>query len=83
MLGNYTLDAVSDSGTARLRSTLTGGTTNVSPYEVVVVGRRSAEEDLYYALKEDGREVYRIGDAVSPRMLNRAYYDGEILARRL
>jgi 2,4-dienoyl-CoA reductase (NADPH2) len=82
-LGNHALDAVDTDGSATLRSTLTGDTTSRSPDDVVVVGRRSADEDLYYALKDSVDELYRIGDAVSPRKLDRAYYDGEILARRL
>lgn len=82
-LGNHALDAVDPDGTATLRSTLTGGATSRSPDDVVVVGRRTADEDLYHAVKDDVDQVYRIGDAVSPRKLDRAYYDGEILARRL
>lgn len=82
-LGNHALDAVDADGSVTLRSTLTGETTEREPDDVVVVGRRSADEGLYYDLEDGGREVYRIGDAVSPRKLDRAYYDGELLARRL
>lgn len=82
-LGNHALDDVDTNRTVTLRNTLTGDTTTREPDDVVVVGRRTADEDLYYDLKDDGRDVYRIGDAVSPRKLDRAYYDGEILARRL
>lgn len=82
-LGNHALDAVDTDGTVTLRSTLTGDTTRRSPDDVVVVGRRSADEGLYHDLEDGGSDVYRIGDAVSPRKLDRAYYDGEMLARRL
>jgi hypothetical protein len=53
------------------------------PDTVVVAGRRHADEDLYLELAERRDDVYRIGDAISPRKLDRAYYDGEQLARRL
>jgi len=80
---NHALDAVNQDGTATLRNTLTGGTQTRTPDDVVVVGRRRAAESLYLDLKELREDVYRIGDAVSPRKLDRAYYDGEDLARRL
>ena len=58
-------------------------TTTRRPDSVVVVGRRQADERLYLELDERRDDVYRVGDAVSPRKLDRAYYDGEVLARRL
>ncbi|MFD1565828.1 FAD-binding protein [Haloarchaeobius amylolyticus] len=81
--GNHTLDAVDAAGTATLRNTLTGDRETRSPDTVVVVGRRHADEDLYLELDSQRDSVYRIGDAVSPRKLDRAYYDGEMLGRRL
>jgi len=81
--GNHALDGVASDGTVTLRNTLTGGTTARTPDDVVYAGRRAADESLYLALKGEVDELYRIGDAVSPRKLDRAYYDGEILARRL
>ncbi|WP_144926844.1 oxidoreductase [Halorubrum salsamenti] len=81
--GNHTVDAVSADGTVTLRNTLTGETMTREPDTVVVAGRRHADEDLYLELAELRDDVYRIGDAISPRKLDRAYYDGEQLARRL
>lgn len=81
--GNHTLEAVDADGTATLRNTLTGDRTTRTPDTVVVAGRREADEELYFELKERRDSVYRVGDAVSPRKLDRAYYDGERLARRL
>jgi len=81
--GNHTLDALDADGTATLRNTLTGETTTRRPDTVVVAGRRAAEEALYLDLAERRDDVYRVGDAVAPRKLDRAYYDGELLARRL
>lgn len=81
--GNHTVDAVNTDGTVTLRNTLTGDTTTRDPDTVVVAGRRQADESLYLELDERRDDVYRIGDAVSPRKLDRAYYDGELLARRL
>lgn len=81
--GNHALDGVDAQGTVTLRNTLTGETSSRAPDDVVYVGRRAAEESLYLQLKGEVDELYRIGDAVSPRKLDRAYYDGEMLARRL
>jgi 2,4-dienoyl-CoA reductase-like NADH-dependent reductase (Old Yellow Enzyme family)/thioredoxin reductase len=81
--GNHRLDAVDADGTVTLRNTLTGGTEHRQPDTVVVAGRRQADESLYLELDERRDDVYRVGDAVSPRKLDRAYYDGELLARRL
>lgn len=81
--GNRAVDSVADDGTVTLRNTLTGQSETRTPDTVVVTGRRQADENLYLELKEQRDSVYRIGDAVSPRKLDRAYYDGEMLARRL
>lgn len=81
--GNHTVDSVAENGTVTLRNTLTGDNTSREPDTVVVVGRRQADESLYLDLDERRDDVYRVGDAVSPRKLDRAYYDGELLARRL
>ncbi|WP_232701955.1 FAD-dependent oxidoreductase [Halobacterium wangiae] len=81
--GNHTVDAVDPDGTVTLRNTLTGATDTRIPDTVVVAGRRQADESLYLELDERRDDVYRVGDAVSPRKLDRAYYDGELLARRL
>jgi len=81
--GNRTVESVADDGTVTLRNTLTGQSTARTPDTIVVAGRRRAEEDLYLELNERRDSVYRVGDAVAPRKLDRAYYDGELLARRL
>lgn len=81
--GNHTVDSVAEDGTATLRNTLTGDTASRETDTVVVAGRRQADESLYLELDERRDDVYRVGDAVSPRKLDRAYYDGELLARRL
>lgn len=81
--GNYTVDAVAGDGKVTLRNTLTGQTATREPDSVVVAGRRWTDEDLYLELDAQHNDVYRIGDSVAPRKLDRAYYDGEMLARRL
>lgn len=81
--GNRAVESVASEGTVTLRNTLTGQPETRTPDTVVVAGRRQAEESFYLELKERRDSVYRIGDAVSPRKLDRAYYDGELLARRL
>jgi 2,4-dienoyl-CoA reductase-like NADH-dependent reductase (Old Yellow Enzyme family)/pyruvate/2-oxoglutarate dehydrogenase complex dihydrolipoamide dehydrogenase (E3) component len=42
-----------------------------------------ANDALYYALQADVPEVVRIGDAVVPRLADRAIYDGHLAARAL
>jgi len=81
--GNRAVAAVDADGRTTLRNALTGETETRDPDSVVLVGRRAADEDLYLALDDRLDEVYRVGDAVAPRTLDRAYYDGETLARRL
>ncbi|MFB6183360.1 MAG: FAD-dependent oxidoreductase [Haloarculaceae archaeon] len=81
--GNHEVESVADDGTVTLTNTLTGETDTRSPDTVVYAGRRHAADDLYLDLAERRDDVYRLGDAVSPRKLDRAYYDAEKLARRL
>ena len=81
--GNRTLNDVEEGGNVTLRNTLTGKLTTTSPDVVVFAGRRTANETLYRQLKGEDFDLYRIGDAVAPRKLDRVYYDAEMLARRL
>jgi len=50
---------------------------------VVLAYYQQADEALYYALKGKVKELHRIGDCLSPRMIGDAIRDGEMLARRL
>lgn len=81
--GNKEVDEVAADGTVRLHDIYTGDVQTRTPDSVVYAGRRSAEESVYLELADRFEDVYRIGDAVSPRKLDRAYYDAEDLARRL
>jgi hypothetical protein len=81
--GDHDVTAISDDGIVHLRNVLTGNTEMREPEDVVYAGRRKAEESLYHNLADTHDNVYRIGDSVSPRKLDRAYYDAELLARRL
>lgn len=49
---------------------------------IVVVGGNKANDSLYFELKDD-LETYRIGDAVSPRKLDSAIWEGHMIGRRL
>jgi thioredoxin reductase len=49
---------------------------------VMATGRRS-ENDLYHALREQGRSVEMIGDAIAPRTTYEAVYEGHRQARKL
>ncbi|MEF8857566.1 MAG: FAD-dependent oxidoreductase [Halolamina sp.] len=53
---------------------------------LVVAERREARTGLAEALQERGfadDSVHRIGDCVAPRLIDKAIYDGEMLAREL
>lgn len=41
------------------------------------------EDDLYFALQGQVPELFRAGDAVAPRSVEHAIWDGEIISRRL
>ncbi len=62
---------------------------DVEPREadsLVVAERRESRDGLVDALGErlgDPGSVHRIGDCVTPRLIDTAIYDGEMLARRL
>ena len=50
---------------------------------VVVVGANKPNNQLYKALKGKGIELHIVGDAVAPRTLDRAIYDGHRIGRLL
>ncbi|PLT33085.1 FAD-dependent oxidoreductase [Bacillus sp. V5-8f] len=42
-----------------------------------------SRQDLYKSLKGKINEVYRVGDSVSPRMIEQAIWEGEMMGRKL
>ncbi|MBI2912618.1 MAG: FAD-dependent oxidoreductase, partial [Chloroflexi bacterium] len=50
---------------------------------LVLVTGRAANDELYFALKGKVKELYRVGDAVAPRNVEYAIWDGEMVGRRL
>ena len=50
---------------------------------VVLATAPIANDSLYFALKQVGREVHRIGDCVAPRKLDHAIYEGYVAGREL
>lgn len=50
---------------------------------VIWVAGRRANDELYRALKGRVPEVYRVGDAVAPRLVEHAIWDGELAGRKL
>jgi thioredoxin reductase len=49
---------------------------------VTAVGNQ-VQADLFFALKGRGKEVYRIGDCVSPRKIDMAVYEGYMAGRNV
>jgi hypothetical protein len=43
---------------------------------VVSIVHEVPDEDLYFALKESGERVFRIGDCVAPRSMSQAILEG-------
>jgi hypothetical protein len=50
---------------------------------VVIRTHGIANDALYNELRADVHEIVRVGDAVVPRLADRAIYDGHIAARAL
>jgi hypothetical protein len=50
---------------------------------VVSVIPDSPEEDLYFALKQAGRRVFRAGDCVAPRSMSQAILEGYRVGREV
>jgi mycofactocin system FadH/OYE family oxidoreductase 2 len=74
-----------DDGTAQVMNVYSQ---NVRPYTVdslVVANRREARNSLVDMLEEeiDDAEIHAIGDCVAPRLVDKAIYDGEMLAREI
>lgn len=75
-----------------IRATSTfGEEVEIAADSLVVVARRRANDDLYLELSKDPDRlaehgvdaVYRVGDAVAPRLLADAIFDGHRLAREI
>jgi hypothetical protein len=43
---------------------------------VVAVAHELPDEDLYFALKQAGQRVFRVGDCVAPRTISQAILEG-------
>jgi len=50
---------------------------------VVLATSGQSNDGLYHALKGRVKELYRVGDCVSPRMVQQAIYESEMLARSI
>lgn len=59
-----------------LYNTVTRATRSVDGATVILITGRKANEELYFALKGKVKDLYRVGDCVSPRLVDAAIYDG-------
>ncbi len=73
-----------DGPTVHLRHVWTGQLLQLEGVDsvVVITGRRPNDE-LYFALKGRVKELHRIGDCLSPRTLEYAIWEGEMVGRAL
>ncbi|MGM0592739.1 MAG: FAD-dependent oxidoreductase, partial [Halobacteriota archaeon] len=75
-----------EDNTAQLLNVYSEDVNTVSADSLVVAERREARTGLADALVKQGftgDSVHRIGDCVAPRLIDKAIYDGEMLAREL
>lgn len=73
-------------GEAQLLNVYSEEVTTVTADSLVVAARREARTGLADALRErvdDPDSIHRIGDCVAPRLIDKAIFDGEMLARRV
>ncbi|WP_300454885.1 mycofactocin system FadH/OYE family oxidoreductase 2 [Desulfobacula sp.] len=50
---------------------------------IVCIAGNMADDRLYFELKDTGKEIYRIGDCLAPRLTDSAITDGHRIGRRL
>ena len=50
---------------------------------IVLAMSKIANDGLYFALKDKVKELYRVGDCVAPRKIDKAIYDGNKVGRLL
>jgi hypothetical protein len=50
---------------------------------VIVVGPSEVRDELYFALKDKVKELYRVGDCLAPRKTDMAIVEGNRLGRML
>ena len=50
---------------------------------IVLAMSKISNDGLYFALKDKVKELYRIGDCVAPRKIDKAIYDGNKVGRLL
>jgi 2,4-dienoyl-CoA reductase-like NADH-dependent reductase (Old Yellow Enzyme family)/thioredoxin reductase len=75
-----------DDGVARLMNVYSEEIAQVEADSLVVAERREARSSLEAILRErapDDDMVHAIGDCVAPRLIDKAIYDGEMLAREI
>jgi 2,4-dienoyl-CoA reductase-like NADH-dependent reductase (Old Yellow Enzyme family)/thioredoxin reductase len=72
-----------EDGVAQLMNVYSEVVTTREVDSLVVANRRVARSGLARALEDsfDPERVHRIGDCVAPRLIDKAIYDGELLAR--
>ena len=81
LLGAHSIDGQD----IRLRSTLGGSGSTIADVDHLVLCGYDARpaDDLYFALLERVPSITRIGDAVSPRTVDRAIFDGHLAGRAI
>jgi len=75
-----------EDGTAQVMNVYSEEITTLEADSLVVAERREARNGLAARVCErigDPERVHRVGDCVAPRLIDKAIYDGEMLAREL
>jgi len=73
-----------DGSTVTVFNLYTGAQSSIEGVDTVVLATGpKANDELYFALKGNVANLYRIGDCVAPRKLDHAIYEGELAGREL
>jgi hypothetical protein len=73
-----------DGRTVTIYNLYSGSEETLAGVDTVVLATAPACNDsLYFALKQAGKDVHRIGDCVAPRKLDHAIYEGYVAGREL
>jgi NADPH-dependent 2,4-dienoyl-CoA reductase/sulfur reductase-like enzyme len=83
ILSGFVLEAIHDLGVELVERWSSRQQRLSRPDRVVISMGRSADDRLYRELTQRELDVHRIGDAVAPRSVAEAIFDGERLARLL
>ncbi|MDQ0219430.1 mycofactocin system FadH/OYE family oxidoreductase 2 [Peribacillus cavernae] len=83
MTPHHTVETI-NRNEALLKNVYSDQEINADGYDTFIyVTHNFSKQDLYVSLKGKHKEVHRVGDCVSPRMIEQAIWEGEMMGRKL